>query len=337
MADRVTIGDIARIASVSRMTVSRVINNEKGVGKETRQRIETIIEEVDYRPSQIARSLATQKTLTLGLVVQDISNPFFSGIARGIDQIARQEGYSVLLCNTEEDSANEKEILQVLEEKRVDGVLLCSSRLKREDLRNILPRFPSAVLVNRLLGEEDCAELVDSVIIDEDAGGSMATGHLLSRGHQKIAFLAGPQASFGSQGRRRGYESTIQGAGIAVESEMIYPCEPTVEGGYAGTMHMLASYPEITAIFAYNDLVAVGVLQACEEMDLSVPKDVALVGYDDIRLAALVTPSLTTCRIPREEFGKIAGRLILDRIHGKSEECQIIVVHPELIIRASAP
>jgi LacI family transcriptional regulator len=337
MATRVTIADIAREAGVSRMTVSRVINKQMGVGAETRRHIENLIEKLDYRPSGIARSLATRRTHTLGLVVQDISNPFFYGIARGVERLARTEGYSMLLCSTEEDPNYEVEVLQVLEEKRVDGVILCSSRLAVDELGKALAKHPATVLVNRLLTDQDGKKIIDSVVIDEEMGGQMATRHLISLGHQAIGFLAGPPISFGAQGRTRGYSMALTAHGIPIRQEFILACQPTVEGGQGGAQALLTAYPEITALFCYNDLVAVGALQTCAKLGRQVPDDLAVVGYDDIRLAALVTPSLTTCRIPREQLGQLAVRLLLGQMHHPSQDREKIVVQPELVVRASAP
>jgi LacI family transcriptional regulator len=319
------------------MTVSRVINKKKGVGDQMRQRIEELIKELGYRPSGIARSLATQRTHTLALVVQDISNPFFSAIARGVERVARAEGYSVLLCSTEEDPNYELEVLQVLEEKRVDGVISCSSRLASAELQPALARHPAVVLVNRGLHDPEGAALVDSVVIDEEAGGQMTTRHLISLGHRAIGFLTGPPVSFGAQGRTRGYCLALDGSGIPIRQEFIRVCTPTVEGGQQEGRALLASHPEITALFCYNDLVAVGVLHACAQLGRKVPDDLAVVGYDDIRLAALVTPALTTCRVPREQLGQLAACLLLDRINNHPVDHKKIVVQPELIIRASAP
>jgi LacI family transcriptional regulator len=337
MLTRITIADIARAAGVSRMTVSRVINKQKGVGDETRRQIEELIEKLGYRPSGIARSLATQRTHTIGLVVQDISNPFFSGIARGVERVARTEGYSVLLCSVEEDPDYELEVLQVLEEKRVDGVIACSSRLAVNELQQALARHPAAVLVNRLLNDQDDTAILDSVVIDEETGGQMATRHLISLGHRAIGFLSGPPISFGAQGRSRGYGMALSVSGLPIRQDFILVCQPTVEGGQEGARALLAAQPEITALFCYNDLVAVGVLQTCAQLGRQVPDDLAVVGYDDIRLAALVTPSLTTCRVPREQVGQLAIRLLLDRINSPEEDRQKIMVQPELVIRASAP
>ena len=197
--------------------------------------------------------------------------------------------------------------------------------------------YPAAVLVNRLLSDQKDTAVTDSVVIDEEAGGQMATQHLISLGHRAIGFLTGPPISFGAQGRTRGYSKALSLSSIPLHQNFILACQPTVEGGQEGARALLADHPEITALFCYNDLIAVGVLQVCAQLGRQVPDDLAVVGYDDIRLAALVTPPLTTCRVRREQLGQLAIRLLLDQINNPAEDQKKIVVQPELIIRASAP
>lgn len=337
MSRHITMADVAREAGVSLMTVSRVVNQKEGVSQETRHFIQDIIRKMGYHPSSIARSLATQRTGTLGLVVPDISNPFFSGVAHGVERVAYAEGYSVLLCNTEEDPQRELDVLQLLEEKRVDGMILCSSRLEKGKLRRALAQQPAVVLVNRWLGNRRGTLPVGSVIVDDEAGAQMATQHLLNRGHRMIGFLSGPPNSYSGQGRSRGYQVALTSAGMTFRSEFTRSCPPTVEGGQMAACQLLHAHPEITALLCYNDLVAVGALQACSESSRTIPDDLAIVGYDDIFLAALVTPTLTTCRVSREELGRLSTRLLVDRMNGSSDGCEKIVLQPELVIRSSAP
>jgi LacI family transcriptional regulator len=336
----VTLADVAREAGVSLMTVSRVVNNKEGVSQETRQLVQEIIQKLGYRPSSIARSLATHRTGTLGLIVPDVSNPFFSDITHGLEQVAFQEGYSVLLCDTDENPDRELDTLELLAEKRVDGVVVCCPRLDVVHLRTAILQHPAVVLINRQLADANIEEFSDrfgAIIYDDQRGGELATNHLLNRGHQKIGFLAGPPSSSGARRRAKGYQATLAAAGIAYNPAMAPACPPTVEGGWEAARQLLTNHPEITALFCFNDLVAIGALQACAEFKRRVPDDLAIVGYDDIPMARLVTPALTTCRILREDTGRIATRLLIDRINGCAEACQDIVLQPELIIRASAP
>jgi len=329
--------DVARQAGVSLMTVSRVVNNKDDVSADTRQHVQATIKQLGYRPSDIARGLVTKRTGAIGLVVPDVSNPYFSEVVRGAEHVAYAKDYSVLLCNTEEDIERELTVLQSLEEKCVDGVVLCSSRLAEDELEEAISRHPAAVLVNRRL--EFTAEQggVGVVTLDDVAGGQMATQHLLDRGHRAIGFLAGPPTSHSGRGRMAGYRMAMTAAGLEMSPQWIKHCAPTVEGGRASTRKLLDDSPELTALFCFNDLVAIGALQTCAELGFTVPDNIAIVGFDDIPLAALVTPALTTCRILRYELGTQAMELLLKRIAGDTEVCKEIVLPTELIVRHSAP
>ena len=338
MTNRVTMADVAREAGVSMMTVSRVVNNKEGVSASTRQHVQAVIDRLGYRPSDIARGLVTKRTGTLGLIMPDISNPFFSEVARGAEHLAYAEDYNVFLCNTEEDTDRELAVLKSLEEKRVDGIVLCSSRLSVEELEAATARHPAVVLVNRRL---DSGE-VGVVLIDDEKGAQLATQHLLEAGHEAIGFLAGPRASHSGRQRTLGHRAALTARGLSPNPDWTRNCRPTVEGGRETSRELLTTHPELTALFCYNDLVAVGALQACAHLGRCVPEDVAVVGCDDIPLAALITPPLTTTRGPRYELGKRAMALLLRQIEGCPEEteqdpCAEIVLQPELIVRASAP
>jgi LacI family transcriptional regulator len=247
--------------------------------------------------------------------------------------VAYARDYNVFLCNTEEDPVRELRVLASLEEKRVDGVLLCSSRLQEETLRTVVSRHAAVVLVNRSLDGMSVAR----VFIDDVAGGRMAADHLLRAGHRRVGFLAGPLASYSGRRRAQGYRAALQAAGRVPPSSWLRSCPPTVEGGRRAARELLEACPELTALQCYNDLVAVGALQACADLDRRVPGDVAIVGFDDIPLAALVTPALTTCRVPRHELGERAMGLLLEQIGGCPAGCQEVVLRPELIVRDSAP
>jgi LacI family transcriptional regulator len=333
LSNRVTIADVAREAGVSSMTVSRVINDKDDVSPATRQRVLEVVERLGYRPSGIARSLATQRTRTLGLVVPDVANPFFSDVVRGVEQVAYAQGYNVFLCNTEEKPERELAVLQSLEEKRVDGLVICSSRLAEEELQAFVRRNRFTVLVNRQVAGDRSR----SVMVDDESGGKLATQHLLATGHRSIGFLSGPPASHSGQSRAKGYRDALKAAGVQPRVDWTRPCAPAVEGGQTTARQLLTAHPELTALFCYNDLVAVGALQACADLGLDVPRDLAVIGYDDIPLAGLVTPPLTTCRVARHDLGGQAVQLLLDHIDGCQAGCGQVVLHPELIVRASAP
>ena len=220
-----------------------------------------------------------------------------------LEDAAHEAGYSLLFCNTMEDPAREVEILRTLEAQRVDGIILCSSRLSEEELLAMMARLPAVVLVNRQLSGDD----LRSVCIDDEAGARCAMQHLLDGGHRTIAFLAGPSASYSGMNRARGYRHALTEAGMPIDPGLMLGCTPHLEGGHNAARQLLAGRPEIDAFLCYNDLVAVGVLQACAALGRRVPEDIAVVGCDDILLAGLVTPPLTTLRSDKRGIGCRGG------------------------------
>jgi len=329
---RITIADIAREAGVSTMTVSRVINDKGEISPQTRERVQRTIDRLGYRPSGIARSLSTNRTHTLGLVVPDITNPFFPEIVRGAEDTAAARGYSVILCNTVEDPVRERAVLELLESKRVDGIILCSARLPDAELFPLVRQHPAAVLLNRpALGEA-----VGSLRVDDAHGAVRAVGHLLALGRRHLGLLAGPPNSYSAQQRLEGFTLALEGAGYGLGSAQRPFCAPTEAGGYEAARALLSAHPEIDALFCYNDLVAIGALRACAELARRVPEDVAVVGCDDVRLASLVTPSLTTLRVPKYDLGQRAVQMLLGRTESR-EAVEDAVVKPELVVRESAP
>lgn len=332
MSFRITIADVAREAGVSRQTVSRVLNNKGEIKPETLARVRAVIERLDYHPSSIARGLATRHTLTLGFIVPDIANPFFADISRGADDVAQQAGFSLLLCNTAEDPIREADLLRKLEQRSVDGVVLCSSRLPERDLADLMKRHPAVVLVNR------CLPGSSAVCVDDAHGAGLLVRHLLRAGRRAIGCLAGPPVSYSSQERARGYAEALAAAGGHLAPALTIRCPSLdLEGGRHAARSLLAERPKTDAIVCHNDLVAVGALQACAELGRRVPDDVAVAGADDILLASLVTPALTTLRCDRHALGATAVRLLLDQLNGASDGCKTVVFQPELVVRASAP
>ncbi len=328
---RVTIDDVADLAGVSYQTVSRVINNRPDVRDATREHVQKVIDETGYRPSHIARSLVTARTATIGLVVPDISNPFFSAIARGAEQVASANCYTILLCNTGEDASREIEVLNMLHERYVDGVIVCGLRQEELPLQTALSQFRAVVLVNRRLE----GIRFPAVLVDDLLGGYLASQHLIKMGHTAIGFVAGPITSYSGIKRLQGYEQALAEAGIESQDDWVQHCLPTLEDGEKAAHLLLNTRPELSALLCYNDLVALGALRYCAASGRSVPEDIAIAGFDDIMLASVVSPALTTCHAPREELGSLAVSMLLDCINDEVEKCDEIVVKPELIIRAS--
>jgi len=328
---RVTIADVAKEANVSTMTVSRVINNKGEISPATRERVEGVIARLGYRPSSIARSLSTNRTYTLGLVVPDITNPFFPEIVRGAEDTAVQRGFSVILCNTVEDLSRERVVLELLESKRVDGLVLCSARLPDDELLPLVKRHPATVLFNR----PTLNSLPSSLRVDDAYGAMRAVHHLLASKRRQLAFLSGPPYSHSGKGRTQGFSVALETTGHTPDPALRRPCAPTEEGGYEAARELLGAHPDLDGLFCYNDLVALGALRACAKLGRRVPDDVAVVGCDDIRLASLVTPSLTTLGVPKYDLGCRAVEMLFHRIEGGAHE--EVVIKPELVVRESAP
>ncbi|MFN8475393.1 MAG: LacI family DNA-binding transcriptional regulator [Anaerolineae bacterium] len=335
MKRRSTIADVARAAGVSMMTVSRVMNDKPGVGEETRERIRQLAAEMDYHPSQIARSLATRQTSSIGLVVPDIANPFFAQIARGAEDAAFEHNYNLFLINTAEDIEREIVALASLLQKEIDGIILCSSRLPPDDLESHIQSFPAVVLFNRELGEP--MPNVATLNVNDRLGALQAVRHFVAYGRRRIAIIAGPVTSISGQRRLDGYRVGLQEAQIIFDPGRLEHCEPTTEGGHAAATAILTRRPRVDAIFAFNDLVAVGVLQACEDAGKKVPDDIAVIGADDIPIATMLRPQLTTLHIDLRAVGAQAMALVLAMIDGRANGADSVYeITPELVIRESA-
>ncbi len=328
----ITIADVAKKAGVSTMTVSRAMNNKGEITEATRQKVLQAAADLAYRPSRIARSLVTRKTMQIGLVVPDITNPFFSQIALGAQNAAWEAGYNLLLLNTMENLERETAILNLLEESQVDGVILCSPRLPEAHLESQLAKQAATVLINRPLA----GKVAGLIHIADEAGAAQAVTHLISGGRRRIALLSGPPRSFSGQNRQKGYVRALEQAGLPVDPALQLPCNPTAEGGLTAGATLLKEHPAIDALFCYNDLVAVGALQACAAQGRRVPQDVAVVGVDDIPVASLITPRLTTLNTPKYEIGATAVELLLQRLRGQIEESEKFF-EQQLVVRQSAP
>ncbi len=331
--EKVTIIDVARVAGVSAQTVSRVINNRPGMNEATRLRVQAVIDKLGYEPNVVARGLVTNRTMTLGLIVPDVANAFFAEIVQGAEDVAWNQGYSILLCDTKEDLEREAAALRSLRERRVDGVIICSARLPGERLWPLLEQHRAAVVVNRRAS----GGVASSVRIDYATGTHRAVEHLLRSGRRKLAFLTGVTQAYGGQERLRGLEAALREAGIVFTQDRYAPCQPTLQGGFEAALAMLREHVDVDGLVCYNDLVAVGALQACTQLGRRVPDDVAVIGCDDIPLAALVTPSLTTFGLSKQALGARSAEFLLARIKGGGTEPEELVLEPELVVRSSAP
>lgn len=333
MIKRTTLADIAKAANVSMMTVSRAINNKPGLSNELRQHILSLVEEMGYRPNTFARGLATSQTTTIGLVVPDNTNPFFAQIARGVEDAAFENLYNIFLVNTNEDAARETAALETLWQKGIDGVILCSSRLSGQALEYQVQRFPAIVLVNREL-KQPHANLI-TINVNDHRSAQRVLQHFMGLDRRVIAYIGGPANSFSNQRRLEGYKNGLRSAEIPYSPQLVMSTQPTTEGGREAAAILLRHRPEVNAIFAYNDLVAVGAMQMCQELGKKVPEDVAIIGVDDIPLATIIRPQLTTMHVPLAHIGRLAMRALIDLIAGEGGSAAY-QIEPELFIRDSA-
>jgi len=331
---RVTVEDVARAAGVSIMTVSRAINNRQGISEETRIRIQELARQMNYYPSQIARSLATRQTTTLGLVVPDVSNPFFAHITRGVEDAAYENGFSVFLLNSGEIIDRERSALDSLWQKEVDGIILCSSRLPQEELDAYFERFSYVVLINMEL-QTPRSDLI-TINVDDHAGAECAVKYLVSKGRKHIAFISGPEASISAKRRLSGYQDGLSGSPISYDQRYVVACLPEVQAGMDAALSLLASHPEIDAFLAFDDMIAVGVLEACKRYGKAVPTDIAIIGADDAPIASLVQPKISTLRVNQYEIGRTAITQLIEMMQGGKGSAQSFIIQPELVFRESA-
>lgn len=326
-----TIREVAESAGVSYATVSHVINNTRFVTKETRERVLAAMTALNYRPNTLARSLRQGKTNTIGLVLPDSANPFFAEISRSIEDEAFKRGYSVFLCNTELDTQRELFYVDVLINKQVDGIIFVAAGDQPDSLDYLLRENMPVVMIDRNLPNVE----VDVVLTDHQLGGYLATKHLIELGHQRIACIAGPSSITPSAERITGYQKALEEAGLPGDENLIIRGDYHAQSGMEVTNAILNMTPRPTAIFALNDLMALGALRAASEAGYSVPKDIAVVGYDDLELSRFTSPPLTTISQPKKAISAQAVNLLVQRMSGKSQSPSCVVLPPELIVRRS--
>lgn len=326
-----TIREVAESAGVSYATVSHVINNTRVVTQETRERVLAAMTALDYHPNALARSLRQGKTNTLGLVLPDSANPFFAEISRSIEDEAFKKGYSVFLCNTELDTQRELFYVDVLSKKQVDGIIFVAAGDQPDSLDFLRRQNMPVVMIDRDLPNVE----VDAVLTDHQLGGFLATRHLIELGHKHIACVAGPSSITPSAERITGYRRALGEAGLSVDESLIIRGDYHAQSGMEITNSLLKMEPRPTAIFALNDLMALGALRAAAEAGFSVPRDLAVVGYDDLELARFTNPPLTTIAQPKKEIGTQAVGLLASRIAQRSRPPSRLVLPPELIVRRS--
>jgi LacI family transcriptional regulator len=330
----VTLKQLAARAQVHPSTVSRVANHDPSlrIGPATRQRIEALLRETEYRPNGVARGLKLAQTLALAVVIPDITNPFFAALFRGVEDAASPRGYNVLLCNTDGSPARQRSHLQSLHARRVDGVIMASSFLKDPTVRWLRHQGIPHVLVNRF-SDEGHDPFVGS---DDLVGSGLATEHLIELGHRRIGHLAGKLTVSTGVMRRRGYLTALAVGGLTADPRLVVESGYTEDGGAQAAERLLALPDRPTAIFAVTDMTAVGAYGVARRMGVRIPEELAIVGYNDIPLATRMVPTLTTVHVPIHDLGAAAARLLLEQIETGQPSRRRVIFNPELIVRGSS-
>ena len=325
-----TIHDVAKLAGVAPITVSRVINHSGYASAETRRRVEAAVAELGYVPNRLARSLRVKRTNAIALVLTDITNPFFTTVARGVEDVASAAGYSVTFCNTDEDAAKEQRNIDLLLQQQVDGILLVPALSSADAVQAIQAHdLPVIVLDRRVPGAE-----ADVVRCDSAGGAYELVRYLVGLGHRHIAMLGGPAGTSTADDRLSGYRQAMREAGL---EEQVETGSFTQTSGYEMAQRTLSRSPQPSAIFAANNFIAIGAMKALQEAGLNVPEDMALVGFDDLPAALVMFPFLTVAAQPAYEMACKATELLLARIEGEGPEAvQEIVLPTELIVRQSS-
>lgn len=326
-----TIRDVAELAGVHPSTVSRVINNDSRISEKTKNKVLLIIKKLGYTPNAIARGLKIKRTYTLGMLIPDITNPFFAEIARGVEDAANANGFNIILCNTDDKLKKERIYLEILKGKRVDGLILGTAHIKDKSIIELeKKKFPYILLSRNIEGlDKNC------VIVDDVAGGIMVTEYLIKLGHRRIAHITGPPTVRAANNRLEGYKFALEKHQIEYHEELVKEGDFRIKGGYQVMKRFLKLAEPPTAIFAANDLLALGAMQAIQREKYRIPEDFCIIGFDDIRLASFVYPPLTTIRQPMLEMGALAVKMLLKIIEEGEFNQRKIVLKSKLIIRES--
>jgi LacI family transcriptional regulator len=329
-SQRVTIADVALLAEVSKTTVSHVLSGKRPVALATRKRVEEAIEELGYRPDGLARSLRSRRSHMVALMIPDITNPYYPLLARGLED-GVDRGYRTFICNTDGEADREKDFLEEVTDRRVDGLVIDSFMMSPDEIRAAVGGTTPIVLIGTtVMG----APGYDAVHSDDEHGAFEATMHLFRRGHRRVAMIQGPPGAGGK--RNEGYLRALEEANAPLDPDLVASGEWTRPGGAFAARLLLERSNRPSGIFCANDLMALGAIDAARELGLDVPREVAIVGFDDIEAAGMVSPGLTTVSNPAYETGRLAGIMLRERMTGRYGDAPRTVTLPcRLIQRAS--
>ncbi len=327
-----TVLDVAKLAGVSPITVSRVINRSGYFSEDTRKRVEAAAAELGYVQNSVARSLRSSRTNTIALIVSDITNPFFTSLARGVEDTASDAGYTVFFCNTDESTDEEEKYAQVLLKKQVDGFLLVPAHSSAHSIQMIQKHNIPLVILDRWVANASA----DMVRCDSEGGSYQLTRLLLSLGHREIAIISGPKDVSTAIDRVTGYRKALDEAGLPIHEAYVRYGEFTQSSGYLLTQNVLALEPRPTAIFGANNFIAIGVLKALSDAGVRVPEDLSVVAFDDLPEPMVVSPFLTVASQPAYEMGCRATQLLLERFADPGAgDRQQIILPTQVIVRGS--
>jgi LacI family transcriptional regulator len=323
--------DVAEQAGVSVTTVSHVINNTRPVKPETRSRVEQAMRVLGYQPNVLARSLRRGKTNTIGVILPDNANPYFAEVVRGIEDTSFAHDFSVILCNSDNDLDKEHLYTNVLIEKQVAGIIFVAAGLSEENIHNLQLRGVPAVLVDRQVSGIQ----LDSVFANNRQGGYLAARHLIELGHTSIACITGPGGVRSSSERVAGYRQALEAGEIDFDAQLVIAGDFQYQSGYEAAAQLVEQGSLPSAVFACNDLMAVGVYRFANEQQLHIPDDMSIIGFDDIPLAGFTQPPLTTVHQSKTKMGSRAAELLIERIANQDIEIRQEILDVQLVVRES--
>ncbi|EIK0770771.1 MULTISPECIES: substrate-binding domain-containing protein [Vibrio] len=328
-----TMKDIAKLAGVSTSTVSHVINKTRFVSEEISERVNNAAKELNYyAPSALARSLKVNRTKTIGMLVTTSTNPFFGEVVKGVERSCYQKGYSLILCNTEGDNERMRQSINTLLQKRVDGLILMCSSLEGERI-DVFERYPDIPVV--VMDWGPMLFTSDKIQDNSLRGGYLAAKYLIDCGHTEIGCITGPLIKHQAQMRYEGYKRAMNESGLEFNANWIIESDFECEGGYQAFKKMAQRGALPSSIFVSNDMMAMGVINAANELDIKVPDDLSIIGYDDIHIAKFMSPSLTTIHQPKYRLGQAAVETLVRKLDEKSTEAQVVQLEPTLVERKS--
>ncbi|AVF93372.1 transcriptional repressor PurR [Vibrio diabolicus] len=328
-----TMKDIAKLAGVSTSTVSHVINKTRFVSEEISERVNNAAKELNYyAPSALARSLKVNRTKTIGMLVTTSTNPFFGEVVKGVERSCYHKGYSLILCNTEGDNERMRQSINTLLQKRVDGLILMCSSLEGERI-DVFERYPDIPVV--VMDWGPMLFTSDKIQDNSLRGGYLAAKYLIDCGHTEIGCITGPLIKHQAQMRYEGYKRAMNEAGLEFNANWIIESDFECEGGYQAFMKMAQRGALPSSIFVSNDMMAMGVINAANELNIKVPEQISIIGYDDIHIAKFMSPSLTTIHQPKYRLGQAAVETLVRKLDDKSTEAQVVQLEPTLVERKS--